>query len=211
MLKELLLPKHSLNSRANPERLQILPRDFYSHNPATVAEDLLGKTLVRRLDSEVIVGRIVETEAYFGIKDPASRAHIGRKTHNEPMFLESGRTFIYMVHANWLLNIVAHPNGSVGGVLLRAVEPLQGIEIMLRNRRVRDIRDLTNGPGKLATAFAVTKALKGVDVTDEKSQLVIMGGAKNQFEIESSHRIGVTADLPQKLRFYVKGNMFISR
>jgi len=103
-----------------------LPRSFYERDPAVVARELLGKVLIRRLASQVLSGKIVETEAYYGENDPASKAYKGRKTFNEPMFREVGRTFIYMVHGNWLLNIVAHPKGEVGAVLIRALEPLQG-------------------------------------------------------------------------------------
>jgi DNA-3-methyladenine glycosylase len=94
--------------------VKTLSKDFYERNSALVAKDLLGKVLVRKLDSEVLSGKIVETEAYYGGSDPASRAYRGRKRFNELMFMDVGKTFIYMVHANWLLNIVAHPSGGVG-------------------------------------------------------------------------------------------------
>lgn len=136
---------------------------------------------------------------------------MGRKPYNELMFLKAGRTFIYMVHGNWLLNIVVHRRGDVGGVLLRAIEPVQGIEVMLKNRKVGDIRDLTSGPGKLTRALAVTKDLNGVDVTKESSRLVILEGEERGFEVGSSYRVGVKADLPQELRFFVKGNVFVSK
>ncbi|MEM2356041.1 MAG: DNA-3-methyladenine glycosylase, partial [Candidatus Bathyarchaeia archaeon] len=80
-----------------------MPRSFYERDPATVARELLGKMLVRRLASQILSGKIVETEAYYGENDPASKAYKGRKNFNEPMFCEAGRTFIYMVHGNWLL------------------------------------------------------------------------------------------------------------
>ena len=180
-------------------------------DPALVARDLLGKVVVRRIGSQVLSGRIVETEAYYGEKDPASRAYGGRKNYNEVMFGEPGRAFIYMVHSWWLLNIVAHPEGGVGAVLIRALEPLEGIEVMRKNRGRRNVRDLTSGPGKLSTALAVTKELKGVDVTREDSRLAVAEGNAGGFEICSSNRIGVRTDLPQKLRFFIKGNKFVSK
>jgi len=149
--------------------MNVLPRSFYERDPAVVARELLGKVLIRRLASQVLSGKIVETEAYYGENDPASKAYKGRKTFNEPMFREVGRTFIYMVHGNWLLNIVAHPKGEVGAVLIRALEPLQGIDAMKKNRGTADLKGLTNGPGRLARALAITKELNGVDVTDEKA------------------------------------------
>ncbi|MEM1589840.1 MAG: DNA-3-methyladenine glycosylase [Candidatus Bathyarchaeia archaeon] len=191
--------------------MKALPRNFYERDPAAVAKGLLGKVLVRRLADKVLSGKIVETEAYYGKDDPASKAYKGRKTFNEPMFCEAGRTFIYIVHGNWLLNIVAHPEGEVGAVLIRALEPIQGIEIMKKNRKIEDIKALTNGPGKLTKALAITKELNGVDITDQNSDLTITCSGGETFEICASHRIGVKLDLPQELRFYIKGNAFVSK
>lgn len=191
--------------------MKVLPRSFYERDPAAVARELLGKMLVRRIHSEVLSGKIVETEAYYGRDDPASKAYNGRKTFNELMFLEMGKAFIYMVHGNWLLNIVAHQKEGVGAVLIRALEPLQGIETMQTHRAAAEIRALTSGPGKLTRSLAITKELNGVDVTGIKSRLFIVEGAVADFEIGASHRIGVKKDLPQKLRFYIKGNKFISK
>jgi len=193
------------------EGLRILQRSFYERDPALAARDLLGKVLVRRIGSEVLSGRIVETEAYYGGGDPASRAYRGKKNFNRVMFEAPGRAFIYMVHTWWLLNIVAHREGEVGAVLIRALEPLGGVELMRRNRGRSDIRDLTTGPGKLTRALAVTKELNGVDVTREDSPLTVAEGPREDFEIGASHRIGVKVDLPQNLRFFIKGNRFVSR
>ncbi|MDI6805731.1 MAG: DNA-3-methyladenine glycosylase, partial [Candidatus Bathyarchaeia archaeon] len=137
--------------------MRVLPKSFYERNPAIVARELLGKILVRKMDAEGLSGKIVETEAYYGEKDPASKAYKGRKAFNELMFLDVGRTFIYMVHGNWLLNIVAHEKGDVGAVLIRALKPISGMETMKKNRNVKDIRFLANGPGKLSRALAITK------------------------------------------------------
>jgi len=191
--------------------MKVLPKDFYERDPALVAKELLGKILVRRLGSEVLSGKIVETEAYYGKNDPASRAYTGRKIFNELMFLDVGKAFIYMVHANWLLNIVAHLKNDVGAVLIRAIEPLEGIEIMRKNRKVEDIRNLTSGPGKLTKALAITKEQNGIDVTEISSELTIAEGKMESFEIETSHRIGVKNDLPRELRFFIKGSKFVSK
>ena len=188
----------------------ILPRSFYANDPASVARDLLGKVLVRRSGSDVLSGKVVETEAYYGERDPASRAFRGEKTYNRVMFREPGRVFVYMVHSHWLLNFVAHPDGEVGAVLIRALEPLQGIEVMSRNRGVEDVRALTTGPGKLTRAMGITKELNGMDVTED-GPLVVVEGDEGDFEVGTSHRIGVRVDLPQKLRFFIKGNRFLSR
>ena len=186
-------------------------RDFYERNPSQVARNLLGKVIVRRLGSEVISGKIVETEAYYGDGDPASRAYRGRKNYNRPMFGEPGRLFVYMVHTWWLLNIVAHREGGVGAVLIRGLEPLEGVQAMMRNRGMEDIENLTNGPGKLGRALAVTNEMNGLDITEEGSNLVVTTGEDEAFDTGSSMRIGVTRDLPEELRFYIGGNRFVSR
>jgi DNA-3-methyladenine glycosylase len=192
--------------------MKTLPRSFYERDPAVVARELLGKILVRRLAGHILSGMIVETEAYYGENDPASKAYKGLKPFNEPMFREAGRTFIYMVHGNWLLNIVAHQKGEVGAVLIRALEPLQGIEIMKRNRGVQNLKALTSGPGRLSKALIITKDLNGVDVTDTHGELIVVDGEwENSFEIRTSRRIGVKEDLPQDLRFYIRNNPFVSK
>lgn len=191
--------------------MEVLSQEFYERDPALVAKDLLGKILVRKLNSEILSGKIVETEAYYGKNDPASKAYKGRKNFNEVMFMDVGKTFIYMVHGNWLLNIVAHLKGGVGAVLIRAVEPLQGIEIMQKNKNAKDMRSLTNGPGKLTKAFAITKEFNRIDIAKKNRQLELIGGESKSFEISSSHRIGVKVDLPQKLRFFITGNNFVSK
>ncbi|MBL7167375.1 DNA-3-methyladenine glycosylase [Candidatus Bathyarchaeota archaeon] len=188
-----------------------LERSFYRRDTAVVAQELLGKTIVRRQDQQVLTGRIVETEAYYGDKDPASRAYRGRKNYNSPMFDDPGRLFVYMVHSWWLLNIAAHELGEVGAVLIRALEPIEGIPVMEDNRGVTDLHNLTSGPGKLTKALNVTKDLHGLDVTEGSAELKIVDEGPEDFQTATSHRIGVTRDLPRKLRFYVKGNRFVSR
>ncbi len=188
-----------------------LGKEFYARDTSLVARELLGKIIVRRTDQEDLSGMIVEAEAYYGDEDPASRAYRGRKDYNRPMFEEPGRLFVYMVHAHWLLNIVAHLEGGVGAVLIRALEPLEGVETMMRNRGMSDLRSLTNGPGKLTRALGVTKELHGLDIVDSECELIVTQGDDGDYEIGTSHRIGVNEDLPQELRFFVKENRFVSR
>lgn len=182
---------------------------FYQRKTDTVARELLGKILVRRLNGILLGGVIVETEAYFGGDDPASRAYNGLKEYNRVMFEEPGRVFIYNVHKYWMLNVIAH-NTGVGGILIRAIEPTIGVEAMKHNRPVKNPRDLTSGPGKLTLALDVDKSLNGVDATSIHSPVYVLD---NDYEcsIETSHRIGVTRDLPEHLRFYVKDNRYVSR
>jgi len=188
-----------------------LERSFYRRDTAVVAQELLGKTIVRRLEQQVLTGRIVETEAYYGDRDPASRAYRGRKNYNTPMFDDPGRLFVYMVHSWWLLNIAAHEPGKVGAVLIRAIEPIEGIPVMEENRGVMDLHNLTSGPGKLTKALNVTKELHGLDVTEVSAEFKIVDGGPEEFQMATSHRIGVTRDLPRELRFYIRGSRFVSR
>ena len=187
-----------------------LPTHFYERDPEEVAKGLLGNILVRKLEAETLSGLIVETEAYYGSEDPASRAYHGMKDYNRPMWMEPGKTFIYNVHRYWMLNVVAHERSKVGAVLIRAIEPTRGIEVMRRNRKVRKLSDLTNGPGKLSIALAIDKRQNGVPVTSSGSEIMIAAN-EIDFEMGASHRIGVTKDLVRKLRFFIKGNGFVSR
>jgi DNA-3-methyladenine glycosylase len=189
---------------------KIIPPSFYSRNPAVVARELLGKRLVRVLNSEALEGTIVETEAYFGAEDPASRAFHGRKSYNRLMWGDPGRVFIYNVHKYWMLNVVAHEPDKIGAVLIRAIEPTKGIESMLNNRPVKELRALTSGPGKLTLALGIDKSSHGVSVLSPGSAIHIMDAVSHP-EIGTSRRIGVTKDLDLNLRFYVEGSMYVSR
>jgi DNA-3-methyladenine glycosylase len=188
----------------------VLPRNFYRRDPEVVAKELLGKRLVRKLDYEVLEGIIVETEAYYGLEDPSSRAYHGQKVYNKLMWGEQGKIFIYNVHNNWMFNIIAHKSNGIGAVLVRAIEPKRGKEAMIRNRTVENVFELTNGPGKLTKALKIDKGLNGIFVTSKKSE-VFVANNEMDFKIESSHRIGVKKDLERKLRFFLKGNRFVSR
>jgi len=189
---------------------EVLPREFYERDPETVAKELLGKRLIRELDKNFLEGMIVETEAYYGLHDPASRAYHGIKNYNKPMWNEPGRAFIYNVHKYWMFNIVAHKPNQIGAVLIRAMEPTKGMEVMKKNKPVKKLFNLTNGPGKLTIALKINKSLNGVPVTSCES-IIVIANTKMKFEIGSSHRIGVRKDLERKLRFFIKGNKFVSR
>jgi DNA-3-methyladenine glycosylase len=189
---------------------EVLPREFYERDPETVAKELLGKRLIRELGKNFLEGIIVETEAYYGLHDPASRAYHGIKNYNKPMWNDPGRAFIYNVHKYWMFNIVAHKPNQIGAVLIRAMEPTKGMEVMKKNRPVKKLFNLANGPGKLTIALKINQSLNGVPVTSCESKIVIANN-KMEFEIGTSHRIGVRKDLERKLRFFIKGNKFVSR
>jgi len=187
-----------------------LPLSFYARRPDVVARELLGKILVRVLGGDRLEGVVVETEAYYGLEDPASRAFWGMKGYNRVMWGEPGRLFVYNVHRYWMLNVVAHEAGGVGGVLFRAVEPRAGISRMAENRGVGSLRALTSGPGRLGVAFGVTRELNSLPVTDPGGPVVVLD-APAVVGVGTSHRIGVRVDLLEELRFYVAGSVFVSR
>ncbi|MEM1689553.1 MAG: DNA-3-methyladenine glycosylase [Candidatus Hadarchaeales archaeon] len=191
--------------------MKILPREFYERKTPEVARGLLGKLLLHRDDEGETGGIIVETEAYLGKGDPASRASKKKTKLNEIMWSRGGLAFIYMVHGKWLFNITTEKPGIPGAVLIRAIEPTIGIELMIKRRQVQNILELTSGPGKLTEAMKITKELHGVDLTLPESPLIVCEIGLKNLEICSSHRIGVKKDLQRKLRFFVCGNPYISK
>jgi len=185
-----------------------LPKSFYDRDPADVARDLLGKLLV--VDDK-LKGKIVETEAYYGLSDPASRAFKGKTKLSRWMREDAGSTFVYMVHGYWLFNVITEREGKPSGVLIRAVEPVEGVEYMIERRRTENLKNLTSGPGKLTIAFGISGEDNGMKVYDEDSRIVIEDGERTGFKIATSGRIGVREDLSEHLRFFIEGNKFVSR
>jgi DNA-3-methyladenine glycosylase len=187
----------------------IIPRDFYSRGTERVAIELLGKVLVHKTEAGTLRGRIVETEAYFGSGDPASHAYRKKTKRNFLMFEEPGKAYVYFCYGNhWLFNIVAKENDNPGAVLIRALEPVQGVDAMKRNRNVKDIKELTNGPGKLTSAMGINKTHNGLDLT--KGQL-FLEGSDEKVDIVKAKRIGISKGKSKLLRFYVKGSDFVSK
>lgn len=191
----------------------LIPKKFYLRDPSLVAIDLLGKFLVRYINNKPVGGMIVETEAYYGINDPASKAYCGRQTKiSRMMYEEGGTTLIYMVHGNWLFNIITGKRDEPSGVLIRAVEPLIGLNYMTKNRKKDNVINLTNGPGKLCKALNIDKSLNGLKVYMPNSPVQIYYYIDIPREnIVAAHRIGVKRDLPIPLRFYIRNNLYVSK
>jgi DNA-3-methyladenine glycosylase len=171
--------------------LNSLPRKFYSENTVSVAKNLLGKKIVRRIGNKVISGIITETEAYRHKDDPASHAFTNMTERNKVMFGDVGIAYVYFTYGmHYCFNVVArHPKTKAGAVLIRAIEPEKGIEIMIENRKISDLKNLTNGPAKLAQALEITKEQYGIDLT-KNSKLFITNGIKPN-KISSTSRIGI--------------------
>ncbi len=190
--------------------MKFLPDDFYARDTGLVARELLGKVLVRRLNGGVARCRIVETEAYYGRGDPASHAARGRTKRNRVMFGPPGRAYVYFNYGvHHLLNVVTEAEGEAGAVLIRAVEPLAGVPLLLANRPVANINQLTSGPGKLTQALAIDIAHNGRQL--KTPELGIVDGKGNGFNIVSAKRIGISAGQALDLRFYIDGNTYVSR
>ena len=192
---------------------QPLPRSFYSRPTVEVARALLGRIVSHRATSGgETSGRIVETEAYLGMEDAAAHTARGITDRTRVIFGAPGHAYVYLIYGMYeCLNLVAEPEGMAGCVLIRALEPLTGLAIMRRRRpRVVGVEALANGPGKLTRALGITRRHNGADVT--RGPLVVCKGAEgDRIEIGVSPRVGISkaADLP--LRFFIKGNRFVSR
>lgn len=190
----------------------VLPQCFYERDPALVARELLGQVVVV-CKAQRLEGKIVETEGYYGLSDPASRAsQDGMSRRSKWMWDAAGTSFVYMVHGYWLFNVITEGEGTPSGVLIRAVEPLKGIETMRRRRGRQHPCDLASGPGKLTIALGIDKSDNGRRVYDQASPVHIeRGEADSNLTVTTSRRIGVTEDLPRDLRFYLQGNPCVSQ
>src|SRR3989475_6434469 len=158
---------------------QPLPREFYARDPREVSRDLVGKVLVRREGRKLLGGRIVEVETYLGDDDPAAHAAAGKTLRNAVLFGPPGHSYVYFIYGNhFCFNVSCLPDGEAGGVLFRALEPVEGIEDMAEARGVpldresgkSDLRKLTSGPGRLAQALGITRERdNGKDLTNIRS------------------------------------------
>jgi DNA-3-methyladenine glycosylase len=180
------------------------------HGTAELSRALIGKLLVRVRGGETIVGRIVETEAYFP-DDPASHAYRGKTKRNRAMFGPPLHAYVYFIYgANWCLNVTAESDGVGAAALVRACEPVQGIEAMRRLRgrpEVKD-RDLARGPGNLCRAFAIGPELDGADLTSGEGLWIADDGV--ELPVAVSTRIGISKAAHEPLRFYARGNPSVS-
>jgi len=194
------------------ESIDPLPRSFYERGTVTVAKALLNKHLVRVSGSTVLIGRIVEVEAYGGRNDPASHAYRGKTPRNMPMFGEPGHAYIYFTYGNhYCLNVTTRPPGVAGAVLIRAVEPLKGLNTMKKLRPGVSEFQLANGPGKLTKAFAIDRSLNEVDLTRRGVLYVGKTRTESSFAVERSPRIGITLGTERLWRFYIESNEYVSR
>lgn len=176
---------------------------------ASLARWLVGKTLVRDHRRGLMSGRIVETEAYV-VGDAASHAYKGKTARNGSLFLERGHAYVYFIYGCWFsLNVTAGRAGTGTGVLLRALEPLEGMALMARHRPGVRVHELARGPGRLATALGITRALDGHDLC-AGGPLWLGDAVRPRGRIGTSTRIGITRERDRVLRFCEQGNPCVS-
>ncbi|MHB1346885.1 MAG: DNA-3-methyladenine glycosylase [Candidatus Humimicrobiaceae bacterium] len=210
------------DKKFNPESY-ILTRSFYERDTEVVAKELLGKILLVKPQEndargEFCAGRIVDIEAYYGANDPASHAYNGVTPRSRIMFETPGIAYVYFCYGNhYIINAVSEKYGIPGAAMIRAVEPLSGLDLMYERRKTDSLTNLSSGPGKLTMAFGINKDFNGLDLTRADSKVIIIDASKlnlipgkEKTEIISCPRIGIKNGADKLLRFYIKGNNFAS-
>jgi DNA-3-methyladenine glycosylase len=203
--------------RSPAASVEPLPRSFFARDPRQVARQLLGKVLIRDSEGPQLAGRIVEVEAYLGTDDPAAHSAAGRTLRNAVLFGPPGYAYVYFIYGNhYCLNVSCEPEGNAGGILFRAVQPLSGIEEMARGRKIhlrgpQDWPKLTAGPGRLCQAFGITRSRdNGCDLTSPASGLWIGSDRHRRGSVSQGPRIGITKAAEMPLRYFLRGNKFVS-
>lgn len=204
----------------------ILDRDFYTRDTLTVAKELLGKVLVHEMNGLKLAGRIVESEAYKGPEDKAAHSYGGKKTPRvEIMYNEGGYSYVFTIYGMYqCFNVVSEKAGKPQAVLIRALEPVDGLEEMVQNRYGKSykelnntqIKGLTNGPGKLCMAMAIGKAQNKLDLCSRNGidDLYVYNDGYRDFEMEASERINIDYAeeyIHMPWRFTIKGNKYVSK
>ena len=199
-------------SRSQFHRGKVLPREFYARETEIVARDMLGTILECETEDGTASGIIVETEAYLGEHDLACHAAAGRTARTEHLYGLPGISYVYFIYGMyWCFNAVTREAGQPSAVLVRALEPLDGIALMHKRRpRIKNDVDLTNGPGKLCTALGIVGSMNGKPL-QRKPLLLRAGEPIESSQIEITTRIGITKSADWPLRYIVRGNRFVSR
>ena len=200
---------NGMKARAAVVLPRVLDRGDLPVDTVALARFLIGKLVVRILAEGAAGGRIVETEAYV-IGDPAAHAYRGMTPRNRTLFLERGHAYVYVAYGtSFMLNVSSETAGVGAGVLIRAIEPTIGIALMKHNRGIDSVRDLARGPGRLSAALAIDRRLDGIDLC-QAGPLWLGSDGQAPDEIGESTRIGITRGADSLLRFYVRGNRFVS-
>src|SRR5437764_5464832 len=201
---------------------KLLGRSFFNRDPRIVSRQPLGKLIVRKEGRRVLAGRIVEVEAYLGLDDAAAHAAAGRTPRNEVLFGPPGHAYVYFIYGvHYCLNISCLPEGDAGCVLIRALEPVEGIEAMAGARglhitkedfgSVHTVRRIASGQGKLCEALQITRTRdNGKDMLSLRSDLMDVDDGYRAKKINATARIGITKSVEMPLRYLIEGNPFVS-
>lgn len=191
--------------------MKVLPYSFYCRDTVKVAKDLLGKLLVVKQDGISVGGTIVETEAYLGARDPSCHSAKGRSKRNAVMFGPSGHAYIYLIYGiNLCFNVTTGPEDSPEAVLIRALEPVEGIEVMRINRKQHNLYNLCSGPGKLVQALGMDMSFNGTSVVEGNVRIYDPKTPVSVNIVETT-RVGISKAVDWPMRFYIEGNKFISK
>ena len=198
--------------RSQFRRGKVLPPVFYARDTELVARDMLGTVLECETADGIASGIIVETEAYLGEHDLACHAAAGRTARTESLYGPPGISYVYFIYGMyWCFNAVTREAGQPSAVLVRALEPLDGISLMHKRRpRIKNDADLTNGPGKLCTALGIVGSMSGKSL-QRKPLMIREGEAIDDAQVEITTRIGITKSADWPLRYIIRGNRFVSR
>ena len=197
-------------SRTSFRNTKALSSSFYRRYTPVVAFELIGKILVFKQKEALFSARIVETEAYLGAQDPASHAYRSVTPRNQVMFGHPGISYVYFTYGNHhCLNVVTEEHGTPGAVLIRALEPISGIEWMTKRRKQDKLEALTNGPGKLTQAFGITREHSGIDLT-QGPFYIAESDQEETIQICATERIGISQAKELPFRYYLLGNKFVS-
>jgi DNA-3-methyladenine glycosylase len=213
-----------LNSKAKPENplgnTKLLRRSFFNRDPREVAPELLGKLIVRKDGRRLLAGRIVEVEAYLGTDDLAAHAAAGRTARNSVVFGPPGHAYVYFIYGvHYCLNISCLPEGEAGCILVRALEPVTGIQEMAKARGLQDLdfnsarnlRLLASGPGKLCEALEITRPRdNGKDMVSQQCDLQVMEDGYETEKVTMTKRIGISKSPEMPLRYVIAGSPFVS-
>ena len=213
----------SLVGTSSLGRVTVLKAEFFNRDPRLVARALLGKLLVRKTPRGILAGRIVETEAYLGKGDAAAHAAAGRTARNAVLFGPPGHAYVYFIYGNhYCLNVSCLPDGVPGCVLFRALEPVAGIELMAKARKIEvaketdrrktsSLKKISSGPGRMSEALEITrKRDNGKSLVGPRSDLRIVDDSYRARSVTVTPRIGIVKSAEQPLRYFIAGNPFVS-
>ena len=194
------------------KKYRVLNRRLYLEDTVTVAKKLLGKYIEKDFGGYKLTARIVETEAYLGNSDPACHAYRKITKRNKPMFEEGGISYVYFIYGNYYcFNVVTENKGTGSAVLIRAVEPVDGIEYMKKNRKIHEGSvNLTNGPSKFCMAFKIGRDDNAIDLCEDRIK-IYSNGVKDNFTIAVTERIGIKEGAELPYRFFIKGNPYVTK